>query len=157
MQMLYPQIQISRLLVKQGKTIALAESCSGGLLANILTNIPGSSRYFLLGVVAYSNRSKNSLLGIPAALLARQGAVSAKVSRLMAQNVRKLALAEYGIGITGIAGPSGGSPRKPVGTVFISVAKKSKTMTRKFRFTGSRLAVKRKTAWEALSMLKNFL
>lgn len=151
------EIAISQILIKQGKTIAVAESCTGGLLANQLTNISGSSQYFLLGIVAYSNEAKTSLLKVPAALIKRHGAVSSPIAQLMAQNVRKIASSDYGIGITGIAGPSGGTSTKPTGTVFISVATQDKTISKKFHSSGSRLIVKRKTALKALSMLQELL
>ena len=150
-------ITISRQLIKKTKTIAIAESCTGGLLANLITNIPGSSQYFLLGVVAYSNQTKISLLKVPTLLITRYGAVYDKVAQIMAQNVRKIASSDYGIGITGIAGPFGGTPVKPAGTVFISVATRNKVVTKKFHFLGSRLVVKRKAALKALSILKNLL
>ena len=152
-----PEIIVSKLLINKGKTIAIAESCSGGLLANLLTNVGGSSQYFLLGIVAYSNQSKTSLLKIPATLIKRYGAVSYPVAKLMAQNVRNIASSGYGIGITGIAGPLGATPAKPTGTVFISVVTRGKTVTKKFHFLGSRLVVKRKAALKALSMLKKML
>ncbi len=151
-----PEIDISQLLIKKGKTLAVAESCTGGLLTNLLTNIPGSSQYLILGIVAYSSQAKTSLLNVPAGLIQRYGAVSQQVARLMAQNVRKTASCDYGIGITGIAGPLGGTSKKPTGTVFICVATANKTITKKFHFPGSRLTVKRKTVLKALSMLKNF-
>jgi PncC family amidohydrolase len=150
-------IPISQLLIKKGKTIAVAESCTGGLLSNLLTSIPGSSQYFLLGMVAYSNQSKISLLNIPAIVIKRYGAVSAQVCRLMAKNIRRIASSSYAIGISGIAGPGGGTATKPVGTVFISVASKNKVATKKFHFTGTRLEIKRKTAIKALSILKRLL
>ncbi|MGD9015180.1 MAG: nicotinamide-nucleotide amidohydrolase family protein [Candidatus Omnitrophota bacterium] len=155
--MRYPQISISRLLLRKNKTIAVAESCTGGLLANLFTNIPGSSQYFLLGIVAYSNQSKVNLLKIPPLLIKRYGAVSQEVCQRMAKNVKKIATSSYGIGITGIAGPQGGTPRKPIGTVFISVATKNRVISQKFRFPGSRLSVKRKAVLNALSMLKTQL
>ncbi|MFH1578096.1 MAG: CinA family protein [Candidatus Omnitrophota bacterium] len=153
----HPQIAISKLLIRKNKTIAAAESCTGGLLANLFTNIPGASQYFLLGIVAYNNRMKTSLLKIPSALIKRHGAVSYQVARLMARNVKKIAAADYGIGITGIAGPLGGTPQKPTGTVFISVASKDKIIAKKFRFPGNRLTVKRKTSQKALSLLKEII
>ena len=152
-----PEFILSQLLIKKGKTIAVAESCTGGLLADLLTNIPGSSHYFLLGIVTYSNQAKTALLRIPAKIIKRYGAVSCPVAQLMAQNVKKIASSDYGIGITGIAGPLGGTPAKPTGTVFISVSKGNKLITKKFNFTGNRLVVKRKTALKALSMLKKTL
>ena len=152
----YSPIGISQLLIKRGKTIAVAESCTGGLFANLLTNIPGSSEYFLLGIIAYSNQAKISLLKIPAKLIKRYGAVSSQVAHFMAQNVKRIAASDYGVGITGIAGPLGGSLAKPIGTVFISVATGKKIVTKKFHFLGSRLAIKRKAALKALSMLRKF-
>ena len=153
----YPEIDISQLLIKKGKTIAIAESCTGGLLANLVTNIPGSSQYFLLGIVAYSNQAKTSLLGIPAILIKRHGAVSRQVAQLMAEKIRRIASASFGIGITGIAGPLGATPAKPRGTVFISVATRNKAVTKRFHFAGSRLVVKRKAALKTLSILKRLL
>ena len=155
--MSYPEILIGQLLIKKGKNIAVAESCTGGLLANLFTNIPGSSQYFLLGIVAYSNQAKISLLKIPALLIKRYGAVSGEVTQLMAQNVRRTAQASFGIGITGIAGPLGGTPAKPVGTIFISVATRDKVVTNEFHFLGNRLVVKRKAALKAISILKRLL
>ena len=149
-----PEIQISKLLIKKGKTIAVAESCTGGLLANILTNIPGSSKYFLLGVIVYSNKTKTSLLNISNRTLTKYGAVSYEVAQLMAKNIRKIACSDYGIGITGIAGPAGETKNKPVGTVFIAASDPDKVISKRFHFTGNRLMVKRKAALKALSILK---
>jgi len=151
------ELAINQLLIKKKKTIAVAESCTGGLLANLLTNVSGSSQYFLLGVVAYSNKVKISLLKIPALTIKRYGAVSAKVAQLMAQNVKKIASSDYGIGIPGIAGPLGGSPKKPIGTVFISVSGRKKSINKRFRFRGSRRDIKRKTAIKAISILKKII
>lgn len=155
--MKHPEVSINQLLIKKAKTVAVAESCTGGLLANLFTNIPGSSQYFLLGIVAYSNQSKTSLLKIPARLIKRCGAVSGEVCKLMAQNVMRIASSDYGIGITGICGPLGGTPLKPRGTVFISIATRNKSVTKKFHFLGSRLMVKRKTVLKAISILRKFL
>ena len=151
------EILVSKLLIKKGITIAVAESCTGGLLANLLTNISGSSQYFLLGVVAYSNQTKISLLKIPTVIIKRHGAVSSHVAKLMAQNVSKIASSDYGIGITGIAGPLGGRPTKPTGTVFISVTTRKKVISKEFHFLGNRHNVKMKAAQKALSILKNLL
>ena len=150
-------VTINKLLIKKSKTIAIAESCTGGLLSNIITNTPGSSKYFLFGIVVYSNKAKTSLLKIPASHIKRYGAVSEKIALLMAKNVRILVSSDYGIGITGIAGPSGEIQKKPVGTVFISLATKKKEFIKKFNFQGSRLEIKRKTALKALLMLKRLL
>jgi nicotinamide-nucleotide amidase len=155
--MMNPEILISKLLIKRSKTIAVAESCTGGLLSNLLTNIPGSSQYFLLGIIAYSNNAKTYLLKIPTIFIARYGAVSKPVAQLMAQKVKNIASSDYGIGITGIAGPQGATPTKPIGTVFISVAIKNKVITKRYQFSGSRQTIKRKTALKALAMLKKLL
>ena len=155
--MKHPEVSISKLLIKKGRTIAIAESCTGGLLTNLLTNISGSSRYLLLGIVAYSNQSKTSLLKIPALLIKRHGAVSSHISQLMAKKVRAIASSDYGIGITGVAGPLGGTPTKPIGTVFISIATRGKVVTKKFNFSGNRLMVKRKTVLKAISLLRKLI
>jgi PncC family amidohydrolase len=146
--------QIHKLLTKNKLTLAVAESCTGGMISKLLTELPGSSVYFLLGVVAYSNRAKSDILKIPAPTITTTGAVSSKVASLMAQQVMRLAKADFGIGTTGIAGPGGGSARKPAGTVFIAVCGKNKSICKKFRFSGSRGAVRNKAAIESLMLLK---
>lgn len=114
---------VGRLLTERSRTVATAESCTGGLLAKRLTDVPGSSAYFLRGLVTYSNEAKTDLLGVPAALIESEGAVSDAVARAMATGCREMAGADYAIGITGIAGPAGGSPpEKPVGLVFVALA-----------------------------------
>ena len=148
--------QTHKALIKSSKTIAVAESCTGGLLSAMLTELSGSSKYFTLGIVTYSNYAKEKILGIPSSILASKGAISEEVAKLMAQKVRKLAKTDFGIGITGIAGPSGGTLRKPVGTVFIAVAAKNKTLCKEFHFTGSRSNIRRKSATETLKLLKIF-
>ena len=145
--------QIHNRLIRQGKTISVAESCTGGLLAGVLTNLPGSSAYFLLGVVTYSNKSKEIILGIPAKTIARYGAVSAQVARLMAQNIRKKISADFGLSITGIAGPAGATPAKPVGTVYICLSGKNKDICRKFNFPGNRKNIREKSTQGALRLL----
>lgn len=149
--------QIHSLLLKNKKTVAVAESCTGGLLSNLLTYIGGSSKYFILGVVAYSNKSKEDILNIPSAFMVKKGAVSADAAKKMAQNIRKTAKSDFGIGITGIAGPSGATPHKPIGTVFIAVSGKNKTICEKFHFTGNRSAIRKKSALKGLELLKNSL
>jgi nicotinamide-nucleotide amidase len=133
--------------------LALAESCTGGLIADRLTNRPGSSVFFLLGIVAYDNRAKSEILGVPATLIKKHGAVSQQVAKAMAQGVRKILKTDYGLAITGIAGPSGGSAQKPVGLVYIAFCTQQKTIIRKFLFKGSRLAIKKQAAQSALKML----
>ncbi len=111
--------EISRLLLKNCLTIAVAESCTGGLISHLLTQIPGSSEYFILGTVTYHNRTKIDLLGVEESLIKARGAVDRGVAREMARGVRRLAKTNIGLSTTGIAGPTGGTPRKPVGTVCI--------------------------------------
>jgi nicotinamide-nucleotide amidase len=144
-------------LVMKHATIATAESCTGGLVAERLTRVPGSSRYFLSGVVTYSNASKTELAGVPPLLLEMEGAVSREVAVGLAESVRDRLLATLGVGITGIAGPSGGSPSKPVGTVHIAVAGASATDHRQFVFPGSRDRVRWQASQAALDMLRRFL
>ncbi|MDI6606493.1 MAG: CinA family protein [Candidatus Omnitrophota bacterium] len=144
-------------LIKKTMTIAVAESSSGGLLAKTLTDISGSSNYFILGIVAYNNSAKKSILKIPAKVISLKDAVSEEVARRMAQGVRKLAKADIGIGITGIAGPTGGTAAKPVGTVFIAIDTKSKNFSREFCFRDSRSSVRKKSVTKALELLKRFV
>lgn len=145
--------QIHQQLLHNHKTIAVAESCTGGLLANLLTQESGSSNYFLLGVVTYSNKSKEKILNIPTQTIAKYGAVSAQVAKLMAANIRKKIKSDFGIGITGIAGPSGATCTKPIGTVFIALADKNKTLCRLYSFSGQRADIRQKSAKAALHLL----
>jgi nicotinamide-nucleotide amidase len=140
-------------LASLGRTVATAESCSGGLIAHRITNIPGSSAIFVGGVVAYSNPIKAAFLSVEESVLEAHGAVSEPVARQMAEGVRARMGADLGIGVTGIAGPSGGTPEKPVGLVFIAVADGAGTAVGKNLFEGTRLAVKEQTAEQALAML----
>lgn len=140
-------------LIQKGLTIAIAESCTGGLLSNRITNIPGSSKAFLLGTVTYSNDSKNKILKIPKEIIPKHGAVSEETAKCMALNIQKITQASTSLGITGIAGPQGGNKSKPVGTVFIALSYRGKTSIKKFHFSGNRLQVKRKAADKAMEML----
>lgn len=135
-------------------TAAMAESCTGGLVADRITNVSGSSDYFLLSVVAYQNEVKERLLGVPHALLVRRGAVSAPVAKAMATGVRTRAGAALGLGITGIAGPTGGSARKPVGLVYMALADAHSVEARRFHFVGDRLSIKHQAAQEALDWIR---
>src|SRR6185295_17520756 len=112
---------VGMFLVMKNATISLAESCTGGLVAERLTNVPGCSRYFMSSVVCYSNESKMELAGIPPLLLSMQGAVSEEVARGLAEGIKDRAKTTVGVGITGVAGPDGGSPEKPTGTVHIAI------------------------------------
>lgn len=128
---------VARALLENKATIAVAESCTGGMLAEHLTNLAGSSAYFLGGVVCYSNEMKSSLAGVPAALIDSKGAVSAEVSRALAEGIRKNSGATIGVGVTGIAGPGGGTPEKPVGLVYIALADERGAESREFRFSAA--------------------
>jgi nicotinamide-nucleotide amidase len=145
--------QIHQLLLKDKLTIAVAESCTGGLVSSMLTSQPGSSAYFVISTVVYSNRAKNILLKIPLTLINRNGAVSKPVAIAMAQGIRKLANTDLAIGITGIAGPTGGTTRKPVGTVYISAAYGRKTICKKYNFLGNRSSIRRQASLAALTLL----
>jgi len=145
---------VGQLLREHHMTIAVAESCTGGLLASRLTDVPGSSDYVELGVVCYSNKSKTELAGVPAALIAEHGAVSEPVARAMAEGIRTRASTSVGVGITGIAGPGGGSEQKPVGTVSIAVAGDGETRVRTFQFIGGRDMVKFQASQSALNMTR---
>jgi nicotinamide-nucleotide amidase len=144
-------------LVMKNATISTAESCTGGMVAERLTDVPGSSRYFMSGVISYSNESKMELAGIPPLLLEMQGAVSAEVARGLAEGIRVRAGTTIGVGVTGIAGPGGGSPEKPVGTVFIAVATPKGTEHRQFLFPGGRDRVRWQASQAALDMVRREL
>jgi len=144
-------------LAERGVTLAIAESCTGGLAAELLTRIPGSSRYFLGGVVAYANAVKTALLGVPAELLAAHGAVSAEVARAMAEGVRERLGADLGLAFTGIAGPDGGTADKPVGLVHWAVASRTGTVLRDRVFIGDRLAIRRRATFAGFDLLRRSL
>ncbi len=146
----------ARLRERQLK-IAVAESCTGGLLTSRLTDVPGSSAYVERSEVCYSNQAKIDSLGVPAALIAEHGAVSEPVARAMAEGIRAKASTDVGIGVTGIAGPDGGTPEKPVGTVAIAVLVGADARVRTFQFVGLREMVKFQSAQAALNMLRLML
>lgn len=148
---------VGDLLRERGWRVALAESCTGGLACSRLTDIAGSSDYVERGVVTYSNRAKTELLGVPETLVASSGAVSEPVALAMAAGVRQRAGVDIAVGITGIAGPAGGSPDKPVGTVVIAVAWADGHLVERYRFTGDRQAVKFQASQAALTMLRRRL
>jgi PncC family amidohydrolase len=148
---------IGGLLRSRKLTISVAESCSGGLLASRITDVPGSSDYFERGAVCYSNRAKEEWLGVPAHLIAAHGAVSEQVATAMASGIAERSGANVGIGITGIAGPGGGTPDKPVGTVAIAVRTPAARQVRTFQFLGGRDMVKFQSAQAAMNMLRLML
>lgn len=148
---------VGRLLLARGLTLSVAESCTGGLLGHRLTNVSGSSAYFERGVVVYSNRAKQELLGVPEHVLRAHGAVSAPCAEAMARGICERSGSPCGLAVTGIAGPDGGTPQKPVGTVFFGVAVEGKVESRRFRFAGDRVSVKRQSAQTALDLLRRSL
>jgi nicotinamide-nucleotide amidase len=145
--------KVSKNFILNEKTLAIAESCTGGLIGDRLTNVPGASAFFLLGIIAYDNAAKSRVLGVPSALFKKHGAVSGPVASAMAQGVRRILKTDYGLSVTGIAGPSGGSRSKPVGLVFIALSTGPKTIVKKFLFKGTRFAIKNQACQSALKML----
>lgn len=148
---------LGELLTARGMTLAVAESCTGGLISHRLTSVSGSSNYFERGCVVYSNNSKSEMLGVPADIINTHGAVSSETAEKMAQGIRKVSGTDLGLATTGIAGPTGGTKEKPVGTVFIGLAGAESTLVERFHFAGDRQQVKILTAQTALSMALNFL
>jgi len=148
---------VGKLLADAGSTIAVAESCTGGLLSHLITNVPGSSAWFERGLVVYSNISKTQLAGVKESILAQHGAVSAQTAEALAQGVRDRAASTWGIGITGIAGPDGGTTEKPVGTVFFAIAGPDGCRAYHRRFTGNREQIKLLSACTALDLLRRTL
>ncbi|HET6440038.1 MAG TPA: competence/damage-inducible protein A [Anaeromyxobacter sp.] len=148
-----PELVVERLRTR-GERVALAESCTGGLLAQLVTEVPGASAVLDLGVVAYADFVKQRLLGVADAVLAAHGAVSEPVARAMAEGARRLGGATFGVGITGIAGPSGGTPEKPVGTVHLALAGPSATQAVARLYRGDRPRIRRQAAFEALNLLR---
>ena len=138
-------------------TIALAESCTGGLIAHRLTQVPRSSAYVNRGVVCYDNRAKIELLGVSKSLLKRYGAVSAQVAKAMAQGIRTRSKVDVGLSVTGIAGPGGGTAHKPVGLVYVGLAASKESYTKKFQFHGERETIKLRSSQGALDVLRQWL
>ncbi|MBN2314400.1 MAG: competence/damage-inducible protein A, partial [Sedimentisphaerales bacterium] len=141
-------------LARQNKTIAVAESCTGGLLAKLLTDHSGATRYFRSGWITYSNEAKIGELGVPDEMIAEYGAVSEHVAESMARGARKKAGTNFAIGITGIAGPTGGTEQKPVGLVYISVDSKGENQTVRYNFSHDRRSIRQRAAQTALNMLR---
>ncbi len=149
--------ELGNLLSAKSQTIAVAESCTGGLLGSTLTDVPGSSLYFLGGMVAYSDTIKVELLGVPASTIKKNGAVSEKTSLIMASMITDHFVSDIGIAITGIMGPSGGSPEKPVGTVFLAVASEDDEISKESHFKGTREEIKTASVRAALRLAIEFL
>jgi nicotinamide-nucleotide amidase len=148
-----PETKIVRLLTERNKTLALAESCTGGYITHRITNVPGASAIFTAGLVTYSNAAKQRFLGVRPETLEKHGAVSEPVAHEMAEGARRAAQTDYAISVTGIAGPGGGTPEKPVGTVFIAVASSKETRAWRRSNPGERLAFKQATSDQALAEL----
>ncbi|MDI6809694.1 MAG: CinA family protein [Candidatus Eisenbacteria bacterium] len=144
-------------LRKNGWTLSIAESCTGGLINDRITDVPGSSNYYEGGMVSYSNKSKTELLGVPEAYIKRFGAVSPQVAKKMAQGVRKAFNTTFGLSTTGIAGPTGGSKKKPLGLVFIAVSDGKRTIVKKEKLKGNRKGIKRESACRSLKYLYDFI
>ena len=145
--------KIGELLVKQRATLSVAESCTGGLLSSEITRNSGSSQYYRGGIICYSNKVKESGLGVSASLLRQKGAVSKEVARDMARGARKKFNSSYALSITGIAGPSGGSTKKPVGFVYVGVGTPKKIFVKAHCFTGDRIQIQKKAIKKALELL----
>jgi nicotinamide-nucleotide amidase len=148
---------VGRQLSESGQTLAVAESCTAGMLGMHITRVPGSSNYFVGGVICYSNEVKMNLCGVPAELLEKHGAVSAEVAEAMARGVRTLLRSTIGLSITGIAGPGGGSPDKPVGLVYIAISDGERTLSRHRIMPGDRESIRERSTYLALSWLRRFL
>jgi nicotinamide-nucleotide amidase len=148
---------VSYLLQMRSMTLAVAESCTGGLLAERITSLSGSSRYFLGGAVVYSNELKIQFANVPKALIDRHGAVSREVAAAMAEGIRKRCVSSYGIGITGVAGPSGGTEQKPVGLVYIALAGEEGTQVVERNFPGDRQRIRQFSTLQALEMIRRAL
>ena len=151
------ELAVGNLLQQAGATLALAESCTGGFITHRITNVPGSSAYLERALIVYSNRAKKELLSMPASLLSKHGAVSEEAAAHMAREVRRLSKASIGLAVTGIAGPGGGTPEKPVGTVFIALSHKRQVTIHRHQFYGDRSQIKHITSQYALDYLRRLL
>jgi PncC family amidohydrolase len=145
---------VGTLLAASGRTIAVAESCTGGLVCERATRVSGASAWFLAGFVTYSNEAKEKILGVPRELMIQHGAVSGPVVEAMAEGARQAAGADYGVAVSGVAGPGGGTPEKPVGTVWIGHASKAEQGSRVFRFEGDRERIRMAASAWALDAVR---
>jgi competence/damage-inducible protein CinA-like protein len=148
---------VGTLLRNNNKKLSVAESCTGGLISQLMTSVAGSSFYYLGGVTSYANSMKTTYLGVEENVLDRHGAVSKEVAAAMARGMRERSNADISISVTGIAGPDGGSDTKPVGTVFIGIAEKNGTQVQRFSFFGNRYEIQRLTAQTALDIVRRYL
>lgn len=152
-----PEERLKEALARRGMRIALAESCTGGIISGRITDVAGASDYFEAGLVTYSNRAKEKFLSVPHDLLVTKGAVSPEVAEKMAQGVREATGVDLGLSVTGIAGPGGGSAEKPVGTVYVGLASEGKTFVQLHLFAGDRATIRSRTADAALNLALDFL
>lgn len=149
--------KVANALKEKLLTIATAESCTGGLIADRLTNIDGASKYFQAGFITYSNESKSKFLNVPYDLILKKGAVSYEVAQKMAEGVRNITGVDLGVSSTGIAGPTGGTKEKPVGTVYIGISGKEGTFVKKLSLKGTRIEIKHQTSDEVLKMILEYI
>ena len=149
--------RIDDLLLEKNLTISVCESCTGGMLGATITNIPGSSRYFLGGIIAYSDKVKKNVVGVSGGILERHGAVSAQTAGEMAHAIKQRMKSDIGVAVTGVAGPGGGTTEKPVGLVYIAVAFRDKMIVRRFLFSGGRQTVRRLSVKNALAMVREVI
>jgi len=146
-----------RFLLKKRLSLSICESCTGGMLGSIITSISGSSKYFKGGIIAYSNPVKKRIAGVKNNTLRKFGAVSEQTARQMAQGVRRITKSNIGISITGIAGPGGGTKKKPVGTVYIAITDNKTILVFRFQFRGGREQIRKKACNKTLKLLINFI
>ena len=150
--------KIVRLLTKKRLKISFAESCTGGLLSSSITSISGSSKVFTIGLVAYSNQSKISILKVPKSIIRKSGAVSYEVCLSMVKNLSRISKTNISVSITGIAGPKGGVKQKPIGLVFIGIKKGNKTLIRKYLFKNKkRISIQRAAVIKSLNLILSFI
>ncbi len=152
-----PARKTADLLLSRGLKLSVAESCTGGLLGATLTDVSGSSEWFVGGVIAYSNELKEALLGVSREVLKTHGAVSSETAMEMAEGAKRATGSDVAIAITGIAGPTGGTPEKPVGTVFVAITDGRRTKAERFQFQGSRREIREKTVLKALEIIEEFV
>jgi len=148
---------IGKLLLKRKKTLGIAESCTGGLISSRVTNVSGSSEYFKMGLIAYSNDAKISELGVSPELLETSGAVSSAAAVSMAKGIKRIAGTHIGLAVTGIAGPKGGTEKKSVGLVYMALATSKKVFSKKFLFRGNRADIKHLASQAALDLIRQYL
>jgi len=149
--------ELVALLAQQHKKIATAESCTGGMISQMITSVPGASVVFDCGIVAYANEIKKNILGVRAETLEKYGAVSEQTALEMAQGIKKLSGADYALAVTGIAGPGGGSREKPVGTVYVGIIRPDGSEVCLFRFSGNREEIRKQTAQAALEKICHYI